>query len=222
MRSVYFIVTPPINIKCGSALLPNILRYKSSPFRTVSLRKSCCVLWNFEKLFNHYSLFIILEWTQRSTLNKWIVLTPLSRLVIQPSLIEIMLFWFNMTMLRRHTLLLSSKQKLSSSPELNFFSPNYSWLWFCIAIRLPSVPLYGSFTSPPQDLWVFGSRLGKRVPRAFASKTAEWYRCRIEQLTQRWMKIIKNDGIYLEILFFSILIYKKLFWQKWPGTYRIR
>ena len=32
----------------------------------------------------------------------------------------------------------------------------------------------------------------------FASKPAEWYRRGIEQLAQRWMKVIKNDGISLD------------------------
>ena len=41
--------------------------------------------------------------------------------------------------------------------------------------------------------------LRKRVSSGvFASKPAEWYRRGIEQLAQRWMKVIKNDGIHFE------------------------
>ena len=185
MRRGYFIVTSPIRMKCGPISPPNLLRYKSSPNRTVSPRL-CCVTWNFEGIFNHFELVRNSVVNVDSIVNSWIAQTPFSLFVIQPWSIEIMRYCFSMTMLRRHTLPLSSKQQLSSCPELNFF--------FIQNIA-------GSDFAPPSGCHLFRSMAHFFVPKGPLIPW-KWYLCRIEQLTQRWTKVIKTMGYTLKWFFY--------------------
>ena len=163
----------------------------------------------------------MLQWTQlNSTAYNLIAFTSLSWLVMQqPWWIEGMHF-YNMTMIRQHTLLLMlSSQPKSRNCSNWFFHPAYS-----PELASTDYHMFRSMTHFLRRVRTFDSL--KVVEngccrRFFAFKSAKWYRCEVKQLAQKWTKVIKWWNILGSVMAIWIYLYteiaflSKVTWNLW-------
>ena len=196
------------NVWIKPAAQPTTVQVVAKQDRFAQKVMLCVVWWNFEGIINHFEL------VQNGAVNAAAlyseqlddrVYAALAARRYPAALINrkhALLQYDNAPTAHTTAALIKAKILELPSPELNFFLIQH--MLALILRRHPttitcSAPWLTSFAAAGRTFDSLEVVLENGCRREFfASKPAEWYRRGIEQLAQRWMKVIKNDGIYFE------------------------